>query len=56
MSVSTLALLAIAVACSAFPLDQVLAPNPAGKNWAVLVAGSNSWGNYRHQVFCVVFF
>ena len=24
---------------------------PAGSatNWAVLVAGSNSWGNYRHQ-------
>ncbi|EGD80967.1 legumain [Salpingoeca rosetta] len=20
-----------------------------GKNWAVLVAGSNTWGNYRHQ-------
>jgi len=23
--------------------------NPIGTNWAVLVAGSNSWGNYRHQ-------
>lgn len=21
-----------------------------GKHWALLVAGSNSWGNYRHQV------
>jgi len=21
----------------------------AGKNWAVLIAGSNGWGNYRHQ-------
>ena len=21
-----------------------------GKIWAVLVAGSNTWGNYRHQV------
>jgi len=48
MRAAALAVL-LAVACSAFPLADVLAPNPTGKNWAVLVAGSNSWGNYRHQ-------
>jgi len=45
-----LAILSILVASTlAFPLADVLAPNPTGQNWAVLVAGSNSWGNYRHQ-------
>jgi len=24
-------------------------PARPGKNWAVLIAGSNGWGNYRHQ-------
>jgi len=47
--VSALLLVAVAAVCSAMPLNLALAPNPTGKNWAVLVAGSNSWGNYRHQ-------
>ncbi len=48
-----LALVALALVASslAFPAE-VFAPNPTGQNWAVLVAGSNSWGNYRHQVPC----
>ena len=25
-----------------------------GKNWALVVAGSNGWYNYRHQVLCFV--
>ncbi len=48
--VYALLLVAVAAVCSAMPLNLALAPNPTGKNWAVLVAGSNSWGNYRHQV------
>ena len=55
--VSTALIVALAVACaSAFPLDEILAPNAVGQNWAVLVAGSNSWGNYRHQVYISPFF
>ena len=27
----------------------ILAVSVSGKNWAVLVAGSNNWFNYRHQ-------
>ena len=23
-----------------------------GKHWALVVAGSNGWYNYRHQVYC----
>lgn len=47
----SLALVASLIAASAvaFPLSEVLAPNPTGQNYAVLVAGSSSWGNYRHQ-------
>lgn len=41
--------LALVASSLAFPAE-VFAPNPTGQNWAVLVAGSNSWGNYRHQV------
>ena len=46
-----LCLFALVAACNALvmPMDLVLKPNAAGQNWAVLVAGSNSWGNYRHQ-------
>ncbi len=47
MKVVLLALFAVA---AALPLDLIRAPNPAGgQKWAVLVAGSNGWGNYRHQ-------
>ncbi|XP_062578072.1 uncharacterized protein LOC134239956 [Saccostrea cucullata] len=32
------------------PRDVVFPPlEEGGKNWALLVAGSNGWGNYRHQ-------
>lgn len=31
---------------SAFPTEETR----GGKNWVVLVAGSNGWYNYRHQV------
>ena len=35
----------------AIPSDFVFPPlENGGKNWALLVAGSNGWGNYRHQV------
>jgi len=30
-------------------LEVIEEPKPAGRNWAVLVAGSRGWGNYRHQ-------
>ena len=26
--------------------------NAKGVNWALIVAGSNGYDNYRHQVFC----
>ena len=46
-----LVVLALVIAASsAIPVDFLLPPNPTGQNWAVLVAGSNGWGNYRHQV------
>lgn len=44
-----LAFAAMVALCSAIPVDFLLPPNPTGQNWAVLVAGSNGWGNYRHQ-------
>lgn len=31
---------------NAFPTEQP----EGGKNWVVIVAGSNGWYNYRHQV------
>ena len=44
-------LIALVAACNALvmPMNLVMKPNVVGQNWAVLVAGSNSWGNYRHQ-------
>jgi len=40
--------LALVVSASAIPIfDQPLAKG--GSNWVVLIAGSNTWGNYRHQ-------
>lgn len=36
---------------TSIPSDFVFPPlKNGGKNWALLVAGSNGWGNYRHQV------
>ena len=47
-------LLALACSCRAGPsaeLRGMLAEKEeAGSIWALLVAGSNSWMNYRHQV------
>ncbi|XP_056022820.1 uncharacterized protein LOC125649614 [Ostrea edulis] len=35
---------------TSIPSDFVFPPlKNGGKNWALLVAGSNGWGNYRHQ-------
>ena len=31
-------------------VNSVIEQNPTGKHWALLVAGSNGWYNYRHQV------
>uniref|UniRef100_A0A4W5RCP6 Legumain n=2 Tax=Hucho hucho TaxID=62062 RepID=A0A4W5RCP6_9TELE len=47
MFTSTLALLGLSLGlvANAFPAQQ---PNN-GKNWVVIVAGSNGWYNYRHQ-------
>ncbi|KAK6481260.1 legumain-like [Huso huso] len=45
MFVKTVALLGLALAVSAIPLEHP----EKGKNWVVIVAGSNSWYNYRHQ-------
>ena len=34
----------------------VLFPSIAeGKTWALLTAGSNTWDNYRHQVYSSVY-
>lgn len=42
-----LALLGVSLGLiNAFPTEQ---PD-GGKNWVVIVAGSNGWYNYRHQV------
>lgn len=43
--------LAMAVVCQAGPsLHQMLEGKEAGSIWALIVAGSNTWMNYRHQV------
>jgi len=48
-----LSLAAALAFANGIPLQETLAgPQPiptGGKKWAVLVAGSASWGNYRHQ-------
>ncbi|CDQ97514.1 unnamed protein product [Oncorhynchus mykiss] len=43
----TLALLGLSIGlvANAFPTQQ----SGNGKNWVVIVAGSNGWHNYRHQ-------
>ena len=40
------AVLALALAGAA----QARNPTAKGKQWALLIAGSNGYGNYRHQV------
>ncbi|XP_035249962.1 legumain [Anguilla anguilla] len=47
MSAQTIALLGLSLglAVSAFPTQQP----ENGKNWVLIVAGSNGWYNYRHQ-------
>lgn len=32
-------------------LSSVVATDIEGKRWAILVAGSNGYDNYRHQVY-----
>ncbi|GFT20581.1 legumain [Nephila pilipes] len=47
---SLLLLVAFATTISGFNrIPKYLEPSKGGKLWAVLVAGSSSWGNYRHQ-------
>lgn len=40
-------LLSVVLGISALPIDD---PEDGGKHWVVIVAGSNGWYNYRHQV------
>jgi len=39
----------VALIATVAALPNPLKPNPNGESYAVLVAGSNTWGNYRHQ-------
>jgi len=45
---ATLALVALVAIASAVPAFDLSAP-VEGTRWALLIAGSNTWGNYRHQ-------
>lgn len=40
-------LLSLALGAGAAPQSD---PEDGGKHWVVIVAGSNGWYNYRHQV------
>lgn len=40
-------LLSLVLGTGAVPEDD---PEDGGKHWVVIVAGSNGWYNYRHQV------
>lgn len=40
-------LLSCILGISTLPLED---PEDGGKHWVVIVAGSNGWYNYRHQV------
>lgn len=40
-------LLSLVLGIGAVPTDD---PEDGGKHWVVIVAGSNGWYNYRHQV------
>ena len=48
----TVILLALVSLAASFPehLFPKRAEGAQGNDWGVLVAGSNGWGNYRHQV------
>jgi legumain len=47
---SACVLLALAACAAAVPLERLIPSTPAdGKVWALLVAGSDGYGNYRHQ-------
>jgi len=50
MKVAVFALVALVAVVCAFP-EKLNLPQPGagGQNWALLVAGSNTWMNYRHQ-------
>lgn len=48
MFLQPLVLLGLSLALTATALPMPKAEN--GKNWVVIVAGSNGWYNYRHQV------
>lgn len=47
MILKTVVLLACVVGIRTFPMEE---PEDGGKHWVVIVAGSNGWYNYRHQV------
>eukprot|EP00043_Microstomoeca_roanoka_P026662 m.12312 g.12312 ORF g.12312 m.12312 type:complete len:448 (-) comp6831_c0_seq1:154-1497(-) len=46
MHMTALLLAALLAVSAAFPFGRA---SDGGQNWAVLVAGSYTWGNYRHQ-------
>uniref|UniRef100_A0A670HKH6 Legumain n=1 Tax=Podarcis muralis TaxID=64176 RepID=A0A670HKH6_PODMU len=46
MALKVAVLLSFVLGISTFPLED---PEDGGKHWVVIVAGSNSWYNYRHQ-------
>ena len=53
--VTCLVLLSLtAVLCRAGALHGMLEGKENGNIWALLVAGSNTWMNYRHQVYTAV--
>jgi len=47
MILEAVVLLSCTLGISTFPLEE---PEDGGKHWVVIVAGSNGWYNYRHQV------
>lgn len=47
MILKVVVLLGCALGISTFPMED---PEDGGKHWVVIVAGSNGWYNYRHQV------
>lgn len=47
MILKAVVLLGCALGISMFPMEE---PEDGGKHWVVIVAGSNGWYNYRHQV------
>lgn len=44
------ALLSLVLGSGALPTSVDDDPEDGGKHWVVIVAGSNGWYNYRHQV------